>query len=131
MRLMDEENMMFDELESRKKWLKEIKVLFNEADTDQSGQINWSEFYAVMTDFQAQTCLKHLGFDTSRVTAQQLWNLIDYEWVLYMADVISVWSFLALLFCNLWGHLDAFLRFPIVHDLDSLFALKQLFLLFT
>lgn len=51
------------------------------------------------------------------------------EWVLYMADVISVWSFLALLFCNLWGHLDAFLRFPIVHDLDSLFALKQLFLL--
>ncbi|CAK9099944.1 Voltage-dependent R-type calcium channel subunit alpha-1E [Durusdinium trenchii] len=79
MRLMDEENMMFDELESRKKWLKEIKVLFNEADTDQSGQINWSEFYAVMTDFQAQTCLKHLGFDTSRVTAQQLWNLIDYD----------------------------------------------------
>ena len=22
--------------------------------------------------------LRHLGFDTSRVTAQQLWNLIDY-----------------------------------------------------
>lgn len=79
MRLMDEENMMFDELESRKKWLKEIKLLFNEADADGSGQIEWKEFEAVMQDFQAQTALKHLGFDTNRVTTQQLWTLIDYD----------------------------------------------------
>eukprot|EP00438_Fugacium_kawagutii_P025328 Skav230903 [mRNA] locus=scaffold3693:13363:14478:- [translate_table: standard] len=79
MRAMDEENMMFDELESRKKWLKEIKILFNEADADHSGQIEWSEFEAVMGDFQAQTALKHLGFDTNRVSTQQLWSLIDYD----------------------------------------------------
>ena len=79
MRLMDEENMMFDELESRKKWLREIRLLFNEADADGSGQIEWVEFQAVMENFQAQTALKHLGFDTNRVSPSQLWSLIDYD----------------------------------------------------
>ena len=51
------------------------------------------------------------------------------EWMLYMGGVVSLWGLIIALFCNLWGHLDAFLRFPIVHDLDSFFALKQLFLL--
>ena len=59
-----------------------------------------------------------------------LWVLLTLEeWLLYILGVVSLWSLIILLFCNVWGHLDAFLRFPIVHDLDSFFALKQLFLL--
>jgi len=79
MRAMDEENMMFDELESRKKWLREIRALFSSADQDGSGQVEWQEFEAVMADFHAQTAMKNLGFDTSRVSPTVLWNLIDYD----------------------------------------------------
>ncbi|CAJ1439847.1 unnamed protein product [Effrenium voratum] len=79
MRQMDEENMMFDELESRKKWLREIRVLFQAADRDGSGQVEWLEFQSVMGDFHAQTCMKNLGFDTTRVSPAQLWSLIDYD----------------------------------------------------
>ncbi|CAE7438154.1 CCNH [Symbiodinium natans] len=79
MRAMDEENMMFDEIESRKKWLREIRHLFKEADKDGSGQVEWQEFELVMADFQAQTAMKNLGFDTSRVSPQVLWHLIDYD----------------------------------------------------
>ena len=51
------------------------------------------------------------------------------EGLLYLWDVLSGWSYAIAIFCNVWGLLDAFLRFPIVHDLDSFFALKQLFLI--
>eukprot|EP00931_Biecheleriopsis_adriatica_P013303 TRINITY_DN114665_c0_g1_i1.p1 TRINITY_DN114665_c0_g1~~TRINITY_DN114665_c0_g1_i1.p1 ORF type:complete len:232 (-),score=27.94 TRINITY_DN114665_c0_g1_i1:56-724(-) len=47
----------------------------------------------------------------------------------YANDVVSGRALIAILLCNVWGHLDAFLRFPVVHDLDSFFGLKQVCLL--
>mmetsp|Transcript_2707 Transcript_2707/g.6360 ORF Transcript_2707/g.6360 Transcript_2707/m.6360 type:complete len:221 (+) Transcript_2707:36-698(+) len=51
------------------------------------------------------------------------------EWLLYVGGVVPTWTFAVLQFCNVWGLFDAFLRFPIVHDLDSFFAAKQVFLI--
>mmetsp|Transcript_9580 Transcript_9580/g.24670 ORF Transcript_9580/g.24670 Transcript_9580/m.24670 type:complete len:223 (+) Transcript_9580:82-750(+) len=43
-------------------------------------------------------------------------------------DLVKPWMMILIVLCNGWGLLDAFLRFPIVHDLDSLFTLKQVLL---
>jgi len=51
------------------------------------------------------------------------------EAILWVTDVIKPWMVLVIIICNGWGHLDAFLRYPIVHDIDSLFGLKQVFLI--
>jgi hypothetical protein len=39
------------------------------------------------------------------------------------------WMAPALALANAWGPLDAVLRYPVVHDMDSIFAMKQLMLL--
>lgn len=44
---------------------------------------------------------------------------------IWLFGALKPWMILVILLCNGWGLLDAFLRFPIVHDLDSLFSLKQ------
>lgn len=51
------------------------------------------------------------------------------EYLLYIVGIVSIWSFVVALFCNIWGHVDAFLRYPIVKNLDSFFSLKQMFLM--
>eukprot|EP00927_Polykrikos_kofoidii_P077776 TRINITY_DN74689_c0_g1_i1.p1 TRINITY_DN74689_c0_g1~~TRINITY_DN74689_c0_g1_i1.p1 ORF type:complete len:222 (-),score=16.94 TRINITY_DN74689_c0_g1_i1:212-877(-) len=43
--------------------------------------------------------------------------------------LVSKWLLLVLLLSNGWGMLDAFLRYPAVHEIDSLFGLKQVFLM--
>lgn len=45
---------------------------------------------------------------------------IIYPWVAWVSIVV-----------NLWGGLDAILRYPAAHDLESFFALKQIVLLVT
>lgn len=47
------------------------------------------------------------------------------ELSLWAGGVLKPWMLIVILVCNLWGMLDAFLRFPVVHDFDSLFGLKQ------
>ncbi|CAE8606086.1 unnamed protein product [Polarella glacialis] len=39
------------------------------------------------------------------------------------------WSILVLVLTNGWGWLDAVVRYPIIHDIDSLFTLKNLLLI--
>lgn len=39
-------------------------------------------------------------------------------------DTYKPWIFTGILFMNIWGMLDAILRFPIVHDLDTFFSVK-------
>mmetsp|Transcript_57560 Transcript_57560/g.124461 ORF Transcript_57560/g.124461 Transcript_57560/m.124461 type:complete len:291 (-) Transcript_57560:70-942(-) len=39
------------------------------------------------------------------------------------------WMILVLLLINFWGPLDAVLRYPVVHDFETLFSLKQILLI--
>jgi len=42
---------------------------------------------------------------------------------------LRAWMWLPILLVNGWGYLDAVLRFPVVHDIESLFTVKNLLLL--
>mmetsp|Transcript_18216 Transcript_18216/g.53079 ORF Transcript_18216/g.53079 Transcript_18216/m.53079 type:complete len:222 (-) Transcript_18216:14-679(-) len=47
------------------------------------------------------------------------------ELSMWFGGALKPWMLALVIFANFWGMLDAFLRFPIVHDIDSLFGLKQ------
>jgi len=51
------------------------------------------------------------------------------ELCLSYCGLTQAWVLVVVLGVNLWGWLDALLRFPVAHDLDSLFAAKQFVLL--
>merc|ERR1712039_997536 len=42
--LRDEENMLMEELTHQKKWMAEVRSLFNDVDDDQSGEVEFREF---------------------------------------------------------------------------------------
>jgi len=79
MALQDEENMMLEEIQNRKRWIKEIETLFSKADTDGSGNVEWEEFENALTDLRVQLCFKNLGIDLNKVSLEQIWQLIDFE----------------------------------------------------
>eukprot|EP00747_Dinoflagellata_sp_TGD_P167893 gnl/TRDRNA2_/TRDRNA2_193175_c0_seq1.p1 gnl/TRDRNA2_/TRDRNA2_193175_c0~~gnl/TRDRNA2_/TRDRNA2_193175_c0_seq1.p1 ORF type:complete len:222 (-),score=24.45 gnl/TRDRNA2_/TRDRNA2_193175_c0_seq1:164-829(-) len=51
------------------------------------------------------------------------------EFAVFLSGMVKSWLLPAVILCNGWGMLDAFLRYPIVHDIDSLFGMKQVCLL--
>lgn len=54
-------------------------------------------------------------------------NIIEVS--IWLSGAVRPWVILIVLITNAWGMLDAFLRFPIIHDIDSLFGLKQVALI--
>jgi len=70
--------------------------------------------------------------DPPRIRAVLHWILAVetlVELSIWLGGVVKPWVLVVILVCNGWGLLDAFLRFPVVHDLDSLFSLKQVLLI--
>jgi len=60
----------------------------------------------------------------------QAWVLeMCFELVIWYSGCVKSLCFVAIIVANVWGMLDAFLRYPVVHDIDTLFGLKQLFLI--
>mmetsp|Transcript_84424 Transcript_84424/g.131863 ORF Transcript_84424/g.131863 Transcript_84424/m.131863 type:complete len:222 (+) Transcript_84424:58-723(+) len=49
----------------------------------------------------------------------------SFEILIWLTDIVKSWTLVLIIFTNVWGMGDAFLRFPVVHDIDSLFGLKQ------
>jgi hypothetical protein len=43
--------------------------------------------------------------------------------------LIHPWTDVAVTFCNMWGMVDAVLRYPTVYDIDTIFCTKQMILL--
>lgn len=60
---------------------------------------------------------------------RMLGTTLTLELVLCWVQSFEMWMVIVLLATYSWGGLDAVLRFPVVHDTNSFFALKQLFLL--
>lgn len=75
----DEENMLFEEIESRKKWMQEIEKIFHQADTDNSGLLTVEELEACVTDFWVQTCFKRLGVDLNRISPTSIFSMLDFD----------------------------------------------------
>lgn len=53
------------------------------------------------------------------------------EIMLWYFDFLRWYAVIWMGICNFWGMLDAILRYPVVHDLDSMFSIKQIVLLGT
>lgn len=51
------------------------------------------------------------------------------EVAIWASGMVRPWVLAVIFVANVWGMLDAFLRFPVVHDIDSLFGLKQVILI--
>mmetsp|Transcript_45033 Transcript_45033/g.106975 ORF Transcript_45033/g.106975 Transcript_45033/m.106975 type:complete len:226 (-) Transcript_45033:110-787(-) len=74
---------------------------------------------------------------TARGDFKKIRRALQASLLLQVAAELSVWSsgqlwswmLFVIVFTNFWGMFDAFLRYPIVHDIDSLFGLKQVLLI--
>lgn len=72
--------------------------------------------------------------DPPRIRAALLMILCfatGFEVVIWLTGIVKSWVLVLVLVTNLWGMGDAFLRFPVVKDIDSLFGLKQILLFIT
>lgn len=70
--------------------------------------------------------------DPPKIRKILLWTLSAEtvtEVALVLFGIVKPWMLWVVLLGNIWGMLDAFLRFPIVHDIDSVFGLKQMLLI--
>lgn len=52
-----------------------------------------------------------------------------FEFALGLTSLVHWWMLPLLVLTNVWGLLDAALRFPVVHDVDTMFTVKQVLLL--
>ncbi|CAJ1342736.1 unnamed protein product [Effrenium voratum] len=56
-----------------------------------------------------------------------LWLILTcMDWNVWRANRGSFWLLSVLVMTNVWGWLDAVLRYPVLHDVDSFFVIKQL-----
>jgi len=75
----DDEMVMMEQLASRKQWLMEVKVMFEEADKDGSGLICSDEFSNLMEDFRMQAWLRKLGVQVDSYSSAGLFQLLDVD----------------------------------------------------
>lgn len=70
--------------------------------------------------------------DPPRIRKALSWMLAVQNVVevgLWLGGSVKTWVIFVVLITNAWGMLDALLRFPIIHDIDSFFGLKQVALI--
>jgi len=75
----DDEMVMMEQLASRKQWLMEVKVMFDDADEDGSGLVSSSEFSNLMEDFRMQARLRKLGVLVDSHNSAGLFQLMDVD----------------------------------------------------
>jgi len=83
---MDEQQMLLQEMTERKKWIDEVKTLFDQAseqkqmeDGDVLSLIPWPTFHELCKDIQMQHLLKKLGIDVLAIDARSLFQLFDAD----------------------------------------------------
>jgi hypothetical protein len=75
----DDEHMMIEEIEFRKKWTKTIETLFASVDADKSGVISYPEFCEAMCDMRIETALRNCGVDLRKFSLKHVWELLDFD----------------------------------------------------
>merc|ERR1712032_249873 len=75
----DDDMVLMEELETRRTWFEEVKVLFEAADTDGSGQLNAEEFSAQLQDLRMQAWFRKIGVHVESHSAEGLFQLLDFD----------------------------------------------------
>jgi hypothetical protein len=75
----DEDCMMWNELDRRKKWVRDVKLLFRSAEGGHTGKLEWEEFCKLLNDLHMQNILKSLGVDVMAIEPRILFDLFDTD----------------------------------------------------
>jgi len=75
----DEDCRLWSELSKRRRWVRQVKDLFDKADPDQTGKVDWDGFQEMMRDIHMQENLKSLGVDVLATEPRMLFDLFDAD----------------------------------------------------
>lgn len=75
----DEDMVLMEQLETRRKWFEEVKVLFEAADVDGSGCLNAEEFSIQLQDIRMQAWFRKIGVQVESYSAAGLFQLLDFD----------------------------------------------------
>jgi hypothetical protein len=76
---LDEDRMMLEEIEQRKKWLLDIKKLFDIADKDGSEYLDKQEFIEITGDARMRHYFRKIGLDMEVDNVHGIFELLDME----------------------------------------------------
>ena len=71
--------MMWNELDRRKRWVRDVKLLFRSADGGNTGRLDWEGFCKLLKDIHTQNTLNSLGVDVMAVEPRMLFDLFDTD----------------------------------------------------
>lgn len=72
-------NAIMDELAIRHMWTDEVQYLFNDADEDHNGELDWKEFEHCLEDERIQNFFKSLGLSLDDESVFALFQLLDFD----------------------------------------------------
>lgn len=75
----DDDCRMWNELDRKKRWVRDVRLLFHKADKDGTGKLGWEGFHRLLTDLQMQNILKCLGVDVMAIEPRMLFDLFDTD----------------------------------------------------
>eukprot|EP00931_Biecheleriopsis_adriatica_P003422 TRINITY_DN10502_c0_g1_i3.p1 TRINITY_DN10502_c0_g1~~TRINITY_DN10502_c0_g1_i3.p1 ORF type:complete len:657 (+),score=115.21 TRINITY_DN10502_c0_g1_i3:84-2054(+) len=75
----DEEMVLLEQMEERRKWFAEVRCLFESADEESDGTIDASRFIERMKDVRMQAWMRKLGVQVEAYTAEALFHLLDFD----------------------------------------------------
>eukprot|EP00931_Biecheleriopsis_adriatica_P057510 TRINITY_DN34129_c0_g1_i1.p1 TRINITY_DN34129_c0_g1~~TRINITY_DN34129_c0_g1_i1.p1 ORF type:complete len:695 (+),score=120.51 TRINITY_DN34129_c0_g1_i1:60-2144(+) len=75
----DEDMVILEQMESRKKWFAGVKALFETADTEHTGFITLPQFRAKMKDVRMLAELRKIGVQVESHTSDGLFALMDFD----------------------------------------------------
>jgi len=75
----DEDCMMWNELDRRKRWVRDVRRLFRSAEGGHTGRLDWDSFCNLLGDLQMQNVLKSLGVDVTAIEPRMLFDLFDTD----------------------------------------------------
>lgn len=77
--MQDEDHMIMEELNARKMWFEEVRQLFEYADADGTGEVEWHEFEEVCADLRVQMFFRKIGVDVESSGTHGLFQLLDFN----------------------------------------------------
>jgi len=76
---LDEERMMMEEIEKRKKWLLDLKMIFEQADKDNSRYVDKKEFMDVTKDAKVKYYFQKFGLDLEVDDPAGIYEFLDMD----------------------------------------------------
>mmetsp|Transcript_63196 Transcript_63196/g.150699 ORF Transcript_63196/g.150699 Transcript_63196/m.150699 type:complete len:765 (+) Transcript_63196:150-2444(+) len=79
MTMLDEDNMLMEELDSRKKWIQGVVRLFEEVNPAGCEYIEKGDFIAALSQVRVQSLMNKLGIDVLAHKPEHVFDMFDYD----------------------------------------------------